>query len=76
VGAIANTARRAGVHTHWMFCFALDRHDDVEAAVARVRALGGTAFDPVALPDGRRLAACEDAQGGAFGVMEVAAAAP
>lgn len=67
VGAIANTARWPGVHVHWLFHFPVD---DIEAAVTRVRALGGTAFDPVWLPGAeRRLAGCEDPQGAAFGLL-------
>lgn len=66
-GAIANTARLPGVHVHWMFCFPVD---DVDTAVARVRALGGTAFDPVSLPGpALRLSGCEDPQGAAFGLV-------
>lgn len=39
--------------------------DDIEAAVGRVRELGGTAADPVQLPSGR-FAACADDQGTSF----------
>ena len=41
----------------------------IEASVARVRALGGTAKDPIALPNGDSLSACEDPQGAAFGLV-------
>lgn len=68
VGSIANTARWPGVHTHWLFYFPVL---GIDAAVARVRSLGGTARDPILFPDGRRrLAACEDPQGAAFGLVE------
>jgi predicted enzyme related to lactoylglutathione lyase len=67
-GAVANTARWPGVHTHWQFYFPVP---DLDAAVDRVRALGGKAFDPVAVPAcGFRLAACDDPQGAAFGLLE------
>jgi predicted enzyme related to lactoylglutathione lyase len=67
VGAIANTSRWAGVHTHWLFYFPVE---DVGATVARVRDLGGTAAAPVRLPgSGPLLAACDDPQGAAFGVV-------
>lgn len=67
VGAIANTARWPGVHAHWLFHFPVP---DLDAAVSRVRALGGTALDPISLPDLQlRLAACEDPQGAAFGLV-------
>lgn len=68
VAAIANTARWPGVHTHWLFYFAIT---DLDAAVARVRALGGTALDPTPMPGQPfRLTACEDPQGAAFGLLE------
>jgi predicted enzyme related to lactoylglutathione lyase len=66
VGSMANTARWPGIHPHWLFHLPVD---DLDARVARVRALGGTAKDPIALPDGSRLAACEDPQGAAFGLF-------
>jgi predicted enzyme related to lactoylglutathione lyase len=65
VGAVGNTARRAGVHTHWLYHFAVE---DLDAAIRRVRALGGTAAEPHPLPGGRRLVACEDPQRAAFGL--------
>ncbi|MDB4927720.1 MAG: hypothetical protein JWM10_204 [Myxococcaceae bacterium] len=67
VGAMGNTARWPGVHPHWLFCLPVA---DLDAAAARVRALGGTAREPVALPGGTRLAACEDPQGAAFGLAQ------
>lgn len=66
VGSMANTARWPEVHPHWLFYFPVS---DVEAAVERVVALGGTARDPVAMPDGTVLSACEDPQGAAFGIV-------
>lgn len=69
VGSMASTARWPGVHPHWLFHFPVP---DVEAAAARVRALGGTAQGPFALPDGSWLSACEDPQGAAFGIIRLA----
>ncbi len=69
VGSVANTARWQGVHAHWLFHFAVD---DLEGALERVRAHGGTAMGPFELPDGRTLAACEDPQGAAFGLVRSA----
>lgn len=66
VAAVANTARWPGVHTAWLFHFAVD---DVPAAVERVRALGGLALEPFTHPDGRVVAACDDPQGAAFGLV-------
>ncbi len=65
VGAVANTARWEGVHAHWLFHFPVD---DLDAALARVRELGGTAMEPRSLAY-RRLGACEDPQGAAFGLV-------
>jgi len=65
-GSMANTARWPGVHPHWLFYFPVA---DVAAAVARVRALGGQAKEPIELLDGTSIAACDDPQGVAFGVI-------
>jgi predicted enzyme related to lactoylglutathione lyase len=69
VGAMGNTARWPGVHTHWLFFLPVV---DIAAAAIRVRALGGTAMEPFALPDGVRLVTCEDPQGAAFGLAQTA----
>ncbi|MDN5727791.1 MAG: VOC family protein [Propionibacteriales bacterium] len=45
--------------------------DDIEAAVARVRELGGTASEPVTIPSGA-YAHCTDDQGVAFSLSEEA----
>ncbi len=66
VGSVADTARWEGVHPHWLFYLPAR---DLDVAVARVRALGGSARDPVAMPRTGRLAACEDPQGAAFGLF-------
>jgi hypothetical protein len=65
MGSIGNTGRRDGVHPHWLFYLPIA---DIDAAVDRVRSLGGKAMDPITLPDGSRLAACDDPQGAAFGL--------
>lgn len=67
VGAIANTARWPGVHTHWLFHLPVA---DIDAAVASVRMHGGTAMEPTTLPDGMRIVACDDPQGAAFGLTQ------
>ena len=67
VGGMANTARWPGVHTHWLFCFTIDDLDD---AIAKVRANAGTAQSPIILPNGDRIAPCEDPQGAAFGLLQ------
>jgi predicted enzyme related to lactoylglutathione lyase len=65
-GSVANTARWRGVHAHWLFYFPVA---DVEMSSSRVRALGGMAMAPMTL-GGRRVAACEDPQGAAFGLID------
>jgi predicted enzyme related to lactoylglutathione lyase len=66
VGSIANTARWAGVHTHWLFYFPVA---DLEDSMAKVRAKGGRVLgNPAVLSNGDRLAPCEDPQGAAFGL--------
>jgi len=67
VGGMGNTARWSGVHPHWLFYFPVV---DIDEAAARVRALGGTAMEPFALPGGMRFMACEDPQGAAFGLAQ------
>jgi predicted enzyme related to lactoylglutathione lyase len=68
LGSMANTARWPGVHAHWLFYFPVA---DLEAALTTVHARGGRAAGQRAvLPDGTRLAPCEDAQGAAFGLLQ------
>jgi predicted enzyme related to lactoylglutathione lyase len=57
----------AGVHAQWLYFFAVASLDD---AVASVRARSGLALAPATLPDGSRLAVCDDPQGAAFGLMQ------
>lgn len=71
MGAFGNSARLPGVHTHWMYFFPID---DLDQATARVRALGGKPIAPVTLSDGRRIIACDDPQGAAFGMISAARA--
>jgi uncharacterized protein len=67
IGSIGNTGRWPGVHAHWLFYFVVA---DIDAAVVRIRALGGAAMNPIALAAGRYLAACEDPEGAAFGLIQ------
>lgn len=67
-GAMAETARQPHVHTHWLFHFPVD---DIDAAVEATRERGGTVVHgPTEVPGGSRVAACDDPQGGAFGLRE------
>lgn len=65
-GAIGDITGQPHIHPQWLFCF---RVDDLDQAVAKVRAAGGSALPPTALPDGRRIAVCDDPQGAAFALM-------
>lgn len=69
VGAIADVAAVAGVHPQWLHVFTVP---DLERAVAKVRALGGLVLGPATMPNGARMAACDDPQGGAFGLTDAA----
>ncbi len=69
VGSMANTARLPGVHPHWLFFFPVA---DLASTLAKVTARSGSALAPVVLPNGDRFAACEDAQGAAFGLIQLA----
>jgi len=65
---MANTARAAGVHPHWLFYFSVA---DLEAAMAAARAHCGHApASATVLANGDRLTACEDGQGAAFGLYQ------
>jgi predicted enzyme related to lactoylglutathione lyase len=68
VGSMANTASWPGVRTHWLFYFPVA---DVDHAVAEVVAHGGSTRGAFELPDGHRMAPCDDPQGAAFGLYEV-----
>jgi hypothetical protein len=68
VGVISDVQGRPEVHEHWLFFFAVP---SVDVAIQRVRAHGGVAIGPIELPNGVRVAACDDAQGAAFGVIQL-----
>jgi predicted enzyme related to lactoylglutathione lyase len=67
VGSMANTARLPGIHPHWLFYFPTP---DLNRTLAEVSAHGGRALAPVELPNAHRIAACEDPQGAAFGLVQ------
>jgi hypothetical protein len=69
-GTMANTARAAGVHVHWLYFFSVT---GIDAVLARVRASGGRVpMAATSLPNGDRVVACDDPQGAAFGLYEPA----
>jgi predicted enzyme related to lactoylglutathione lyase len=67
IGSIADLAGRPEVHPHWLFYFGVHALDD---ALAHVRGGGGLVAESLVLPNGVRLATCDDPQGAAFGLME------
>jgi predicted enzyme related to lactoylglutathione lyase len=70
-GSMANTARWPGVHPHWLFYFPIA---DLDTALAKVQARGGVVVQrPAVLPNGYRLAPCDDPQGAAFGLLQAPA---
>jgi predicted enzyme related to lactoylglutathione lyase len=69
VGGMGNTARLPGIHSHWLYYFPVT---DLDAVMAKVRDNGGTVGGPAALPNGDRIAPCEDPQGAAFGLLQSA----
>ena len=70
VGSMANTARWPGVHAHWMFYFPVA---DLEGSLAKVLAAGGRVVaSAMVLPNGDRIAPCEDPQGAAFALHQSA----
>jgi predicted enzyme related to lactoylglutathione lyase len=67
VGLFSDVASRPQVHTHWLFYFAVR---SLDVALERVRTQGGVVVGPIELPNGVRVAVCDDAQGAAFGVID------
>lgn len=67
IGIFSSVDGRPEVHEHWLFFFAVP---SLDAALGRVLQHGGKAIGPIELPKGVRLAACDDPQGAAFGLIE------
>lgn len=65
-GSIGDLAGKPHLHPQWLFHF---RAPDLDRALALVRARGGVVLGPTLLPDGRRVAVCDDDQGAAFALM-------
>jgi hypothetical protein len=65
-GSIGDLAGRPDAHPQWLFFF---RAAALEPALARVRRHGGLVAGLTALPDGRRVAVCEDPQGAQLALM-------
>lgn len=67
IGLISDVEGRPEVHAHWLFFFSVP---SLDVAVDRVRRHGGIVIGPIELPNDVRVAACDDAQGAAFGLVE------
>jgi len=66
-GSISGVEGRPEVHPHWLFFFGVP---SLDTTLERTRRHGGTVIGPITLPNGVRIAACDDPQGAAFGVIE------
>jgi predicted enzyme related to lactoylglutathione lyase len=66
-GVIADITGMPGRHPHWLFFFEVEA---LEPAMNATRAAGGLVLDPIVLPSGERICACDDPQGAAFGLIE------
>jgi predicted enzyme related to lactoylglutathione lyase len=67
VGSTTNAARLSGVHPHWLFHFVVD---DIADSVELVRRRGGKVVGPSRTSRGDLVAACDDPQGAAFGLIQ------
>ena len=65
VGSMAETARRPGVHPHWLFHLGVA---DLDLALTAARVAGATVLGPFDLPGGVRVAVLDDPQGAAIGL--------
>ena len=66
-GSMADLARQPGIHPQWLFFFAVP---DLDTAVTRVAALGGTVLATTRTGRGDLVVPCDDPHGGAFGLCE------
>lgn len=66
-GLMLDIAARPAVHPHWLFHF---RVASLDASLSAVREHGGLALPVLSLPNGARVAVCDDAQGAAFALYE------
>lgn len=69
VGSASDVARLPHVHPQWLFFF---RTEHLGASLAQVRELGGLTQPPTQTATGDLVAACDDPQGAAFGLYEMA----
>jgi uncharacterized protein len=69
-GSMADTARLPGIHAQWLFFFPVS---EIEASLARVRALGGATLEPMQTAHHDWVAPCNDPQGAAFALYQFSA---
>jgi predicted enzyme related to lactoylglutathione lyase len=67
VGGMSDIVGQPSRHAHWLFHL---RVAALEPALEAVDALGGARLAPFTLPNGDRVAVCDDAQGAAFALLE------
>jgi predicted enzyme related to lactoylglutathione lyase len=67
VGSMSDIAQRPSVHPHWLFHF---RVMALGPALGVVSGAGGVHLEPLLLPNGDRMAVCDDPQGAAFALLE------
>jgi predicted enzyme related to lactoylglutathione lyase len=68
-GSVSDAARSPRIHPQWLFFF---RVADLEEKLAFVRARGGLVLEPTKTAKGDWVAPCDDAQGGAFALLQPA----
>ena len=68
-GAMLDIAGRPAVHPHWLFHFKVP---SLDRALTIVEQRGGVCLPPQTLPNRARTAVCDDSQGAAFALYEVA----
>ncbi|WP_370645436.1 VOC family protein [Corallococcus sp. EGB] len=67
-GWATSTSRRPHIHQHWLFYFAVD---DLDRSLAAVTEGGGLVANGThVMPDGARVAVCEDPHRAAFGLRQ------
>lgn len=67
IGSVGDIRDKPHIHPQWLFFF---RTADIDRATDYVQANGGSVVGTPTLPDGRRVAVCDDPQGGAFALMQ------
>jgi predicted enzyme related to lactoylglutathione lyase len=67
VGSMTDIVGRPGIHPHWLFHFHVAA---LEPGLVAVRAAGGAVVGVTVLPNGDRIAVCDDPAGAAFALRE------